>query len=235
MIYSKANLLASVMASKDGFDGALNGLRLNEDGSTVAGSKRGLMVVSPVVQSIPKPRVVEAYECGTGGEGKVLELAHVEKVLKNISKDKRAELQHCALTADRENTGKVELTTWDRAGEHRISYPPKPNSSYPNWQEGIKRVVPAMEDEGAVRICVDRRELIHALKALGDACPDRGDWAPVWLQVGNGGMLLRAQNDLTNQTAMAVVLPHEKVGGWLKWSRWERGIWKKIKKIFKRK
>jgi hypothetical protein len=94
--------------------------------------------------------------------------------------------------------------------------------------------VPTADDEGAIRLCVNSKELIHALKALEEACPARGNYSPVWIQIGGGGMLLRSQNDLTKQTAMCVVLPHEKIGGWLKWSNWEMKIWGGLKKVLKK-
>lgn len=232
MLYSKANLLARAMSSKDSFDQAMNGLYLTNDGATVGGNPRGIMVVSPVVVKVPTPRGIEEEEIRSES-GMVLELDHVDKVIKNISKDKRTELQHCALTVCSDSR-KVELTTWDRSSVHKISNPPKMQNNFPNWKDAVKRIVPKADDEGAIRLCVNSKELIHALKALEEACPARGDYSPVWIQIGGGGMLLRSQNDLTKQTAICIVLPHEKIGGWLKWSNWEEKIWGGIKKVLKK-
>jgi hypothetical protein len=220
------------MASGDPYDQALNGVRLNADGSTVGGNPRGMMVVSPTVVPVPTPRGVNAVEQTPGERGIVLELGHVEKVLKAMPKEKRMELQHVALTRGLDER-KVEIATWDRTTVQRISAPPKSAADYPDWREAVKRIAPTADDEGAARVCVNRRELERALKAIGDACPDKGDWAPVWIQFGGRGLLLRGQNYLTQQTAIVIVLPHEKVGGWLQWSTWEKQIWAVVKKLIK--
>ena len=50
-IYHKSNLQVVNVASKDGFDRALNGVRFEPDGSTVAGNGKILMAVSPADES----------------------------------------------------------------------------------------------------------------------------------------------------------------------------------------
>lgn len=233
MLLSKANLTAKELASGDEFDQGLNGLRIEPDGATVGGSRRGMMVVSPVERRVPLPTGVDEDETDVGEGGLVLELGHVEKICKAMPRDKRNELQHVALTSGKD-TRKVEVACWDRTTAHRIASPAKMSRGYPDWRPAVTRVVPEPDTDNATRVCVDRRELIHALKALGDACPDKGDWSPVWLQASSAGVLLRAQNYMTGQTAMAVVLPHERVGGWLDWSTWERRIWGAVKTVKKR-
>lgn len=237
MLLSKSNLAARQLASKDEFDRGLNGLRVEEDGATVGGNRRSMMIVSPVERPVPTPRGIEPIGVGVGGA--IMELSHAEKIEKNMPRDKRHELQHVAIVEGRDPR-KLAVATWSRADHTTIERPAKQGAPYPDWRVAVRRVAESEEDEGAGRVCVNRKELIEALKALGDACPDKGDWGPVWLQMGRGGsgLLLRGQNYLTNQTAMAILLPHERVGGWLKWSDWERRIWdgakKAVKKVLKK-
>ena len=235
-VYSKANLMVSKVASKEAFDRGLHGVRLEPDGSTVGGSKRGLMVVSPVDvrKAVVPPKVGEP--AGVGDQGIIVSLPHVADVIKNMPKATgRAELQYVVLTKG-SDLGKVEFTTYDHTSMHKISQSAKTDRSYGDWKASVRRIVPDPTVSGS-RVVVSRKELIRMLQALDSACPEKGGYDPVWIQFGEGGLVMRCHNWMTGQVALAIAMPFERPVAWLDWSAWEQKIWagvKKIKKIVRR-
>jgi hypothetical protein len=102
--------------------------------------------------------------------------------------------------------------------------------------EGPDRV----EGDGVARAVVSRKELIGLLQALDGACPAQGGFDPVWLEFSSsgGGIVMRSQNGMTGQVAIAIAVPHGQGVGWLEWGGWERKIWgavKKVRKVLRRK
>lgn len=83
-----------------------------------------------------------------------------------------------------------------------------------------------VERSSRVRVVVNRRWLIGALKAIDAACPDAEARAPVWLSAGdNGELVLRSVNMRTDQRALAVGQAYDVARDeWLDDSTWERRL-----------
>jgi len=247
MIVSKPNLQVIAVASKDEFDQGLNGLRLEPDGTTVGGnsSREGvtMMAVSPAIRGKARiPSVGEEAEIPASGL--VLDLSLVEDVIKNMPKVKRPELQYAVMTKH-QDARRCEFTTNDMRKEKKVSDIPK-MVGYPDWRKVLQQVVAGPNGEGAgdeesvARVCVNRKYLINLLKALEASCPDKGDYNPVWIELGKGGsgLMLRCVNWTTGQRAIGFIQAFTSREGWLEWSDWERKLWgvvKKVKKLLKRK
>jgi len=224
-LYSKANLVVGSVASKDSFDRALNGVRFEPDGSTVAGNAKVLVAVEGVNPNGMAARVYpDVGERGSPGDnGVVLEVDHVDEALKNIPKDKRIELQHCAMTKGHDDASIVELTTVSAGGRERRTADRPKRDPYPDWK-GVVRKVRSTEDGGeAIRVCVNRTDLIDLLKTIEAACPDKGKDCPVFLEIGQG-IVARSVNRDTGQNAIGAINSYNTRGQWLPESDWVRGV-----------
>jgi len=234
-VYSKANLMVAKVASKDEFDRGMHGLRLEADGSTVGRSKRGMMIVSPADPNkahVP-PKVGD--QVTPGDEGMIIELDHVDKVVKNMSKDRRPELGYVTMTKCTDPR-MAEFTCCGIRDMHRVSQLPKADKRYPDWRAAVRKVLPSWEVEegdGVARVVVSRKELIGMLQALDGACPAQGGYDPVWMEFSSegGGIVLRSQNTMTGQVAIGIAVPFGQGVGWLEWGRWEWRIWEGVKKV----
>ena len=231
MLLSKSNLSVVAVASRKEFDRGLNGVRIEPDGSTVAGNGKVLMAVSPVDGArIHFPEVGE--RASVGERGVVLRNDHVEEALHVIPNDKRVSLQHVALTKAKVSS-QIEMTTMSTTGRVRSVADAPKNDVYPDWKavmrlvrSGGKEVAERGLKTGIVRVCVNRKELIGLLKAMESACPDKGDENPVEIEIGRG-VVLRCFNRDNGQRAIGAlnayvqrglngetVVPHTPMNGW---------------------
>ena len=234
-VYSRSNLMAAKVASRDEFDRGMNGLRLEPDGATVGGSKRGMMIVAPAEASRAHVPPKVGAQATPGNEGMVLELEHVDKVLKNMPKDKRAELQYVSMTVCND-VRMAEFTCCGLRDMHKVSQLPKADKRYPDWRAAVRKMLPSpdrVEGDGIARVIVSRGELISMLQALDGACPAAGGYDPVWMEFSSegGGIVMRSLNNLTGQVAIAIAVPHGQGVGWMEWGRWERSIWGVVKSV----
>jgi len=232
VIYSQANLLAHLAASKDEHDRGLCGLRLEPDGSTVAGSASSFLAVSPadVGRAAVPPSVGEL--ASVGDVGLVVRLDLVEDALRSMPKVKKPELLYAAFTRHRD-VRRAEFTTYDMRKEKRVSDLPK-NDRYPDWREAFRKVLPAGTE--GTRVVVNRRELQDLLRAIEKACPDKGDYNPLYLEVSpeGKGIVLRAVNHMTGQRVLGVLRAFSRGSGWLEMSGWEKSIFGKAVKLVRR-
>jgi hypothetical protein len=212
MLLSKSNLAVAAVASTNPYDGALNGVLIAEDGSTVASNGRVVLAVGPAREGVGFPDVGPLASVGSGV---VLRPEFVEEAEGIIPKDKRVSLQHVAITEARD-PGKVELCTIDKSGrERRVADRPK-RERYPDWQGVIRKA------GGSLRVAVARGDLLSLLRAMERAAPDDGT-SPLFLEVGQRGVVLRAASKETGQRVIGVA-QGLRVEGWLAQDAWERGI-----------
>lgn len=236
MLFSKANLTVKEVASQEPTAVGINCIHFNSDGSTVAANEKVMMAVGPVDPTkVHFPDVGEHTEPKAfSSSGISIPLDLIEKVIKNIPKDKRVSLQHVAMTKDRDPR-KVKFTTTDMTHEQSVAGYPKPEP-FPSWEGTFTRI----RGEGGVKICVNRKDLIDLLNALESACPDRGGDNPVFMEVNpeGKGIVLRCVNRETGQRAIGAMSCYNTDGHWLPADLWERGVFaivtKTIKKIIKK-
>ena len=221
-LYSKFGLAVAMVASKDVRDVALNRVHLASDGSTVASNGRALLAVSPPLPA--KARTfpqVEADMAETPANGVGMSLADVARVRRNFPTEKRPSLQFAQLT--RCDDTKVELMTTDGKTHLKVAGA-LARGKFPRWR---KVLAAAKKQANKARFCVDRQSLILALQAIDKACPDRGGYNPVFVEIGEplDAVVLRSQNFETGQVALGIVRPLQVVD-WLKPGDWERGLGK---------
>ncbi len=232
MLFSKANLTVALVASKDPFDRALNGVQFEKDGSTVAGNKKVLVACGPTREDLVHWPDSAGAQVSPPEKGMVLPLEVVEEVKKNIPRDKRISLQHVALTRV-EDDSRVGLTSVNARGDSTTkSTMPKP-FPYPDWKVVVRRV----RGEGdLVRMCLNRKDLIHMLRTLETAAPDKSGTNPVFIEVGKDGrgLVARCLNHETGQHVIgAISLYKLPVGQWMKRDRWEQEVFGERKKVRK--
>ncbi len=232
MIYSKANLLVSKVASKDQFDRGLNGVRFEPDGSTIAMNGKGsvIMAVSPAdpIRAQFPDKVGDQMD--PGDEGLVMSLEAIEKTLKGMSRDKRIALQYIGMLRSKD-PARVALASVDERG-NPSSYASLPKRErFPKWRAILKGL------RGPIKICVNRKDLIELLSAMEAACPDKGGVNPIFMELDSDGkgILIRCLNHDTQQRAIGGVSRYDTKGQWLSETDWERGLFFQIKKAIKRR
>jgi hypothetical protein len=222
-LYSKANLQVAAIASANPYDGPLNGVFLDPDGSTVACDGNGLLAVGPA-RDVHFPDVGKRGTPGAGGI--VLKPDFVEEAARIIPKDKRLSLQHVALTIGAEPQ-KTEFATIDKSGRVRRVAEYAKRERYPDWRAvAQKAIAPKITPDGSpgrtVRVAVGRKTLLAVLRALVDACPETGD-APVILEIGSG-VVLRATNRETGQRVVGVASAFAVADDAIAPDAWERTV-----------
>ena len=221
-LFSKFGFAVVDVASKDTTDVALNRVHLAADGSTAASNGRALLAVSgpapAKAATFPDAREpeVEAPEDGIG-----MQLTDVLRVKRNFPGDKRPSLQYAQLTQCDTERGRVELMTTDGKTHQKVAGMPA-RGKFPKWKTVL---ADARKRAKKARICVDRQSLIKLLSAIEKACPDRGGFNPVFIEIGEleDSVVLRSHNYESGQTALGMVTPLQ-AAGWLEESAWEKEI-----------
>lgn len=203
MHLTKSNLLIAGVASKDKEDGPLRALRMEDDGTTVAACSTMLLAMEP-----------SPANQGKREEGARVNLRpeHVDAVLKAGGRSEGARV----VPALKE--GEVALETSKGVlGDRPLG------AVYPDWRS----MIGAVKGSEEVRLCVNRKELIALLQAVERACPDRSGLAPLFLEVGSKGIVVRAESHETGQRALGVVKGYDTKGHWLEKNRWEKRVMRK--------
>jgi hypothetical protein len=248
MIFSRANLSVVAVASRDPFDKGLNGVRVEPDGSTVAGNRRMILAIGPVDSEGGEGGGVffpVGGRVGVGDEGVVLPVDLVSEALGDLPRGSRPELQYAAVTGRGGDgvggagvgagAGKVELTTVNAGGrERRVADYPK-RERFPDWRAVVRGIRGGGGDGVVARMVVNRKDLIALLGAMDEACPDKSGENLVWIELGRG-MVLRSFNRETGQRAVGSITV-SKVGagteGWLPLDWWEEGVMGVVRKVVK--
>lgn len=221
ILYSKANLtVVDVAAKPHGRVPGLNCVHFSPDGATVAADGQVFLAVEPAnAGQVHFPDV--GGDASIGPEGVNVPSDIVHRVRRNIPRDKRVSLQHCAMTR---NDEKVEFTTTDQRKEQRVACSPV-QGEYPRWKSVLRK---ARQKADRGRICVNRRALRSLLEAMDAACPDKAGDHAIFIEVGGerDSLVLRAVNHETGQHAVGMVSPLDTGGRWLKPSKWEQGVLK---------
>jgi hypothetical protein len=190
-------------------------VKINSDGSTVAANGKVVMAVGPVDESRAHfPDVGERSR--PGPEGISLPLETIERVVKNLPKEKR--MQHAAITKSRDPR-KFKLTTTDMVHEQSVEVLPKPER-FPDWKGVFRKVRGA----GSMRICLNRKVLIDLLKAMEEACPDSGGENHLYIEMNPDGvgLVLRSVNRDTGQRAIGGITAYKTGEHWLPKDAWEQ-------------
>ena len=74
------------------------------------------------------------------------------------------------------------------------------------------------------RIVVNGKRLVELMQTIMSACPDAGEYNPVWIEFGsrNDALFVRALNTQTGQYALGMVNPLDVSGHWLRTGDWEK-------------
>ena len=225
LIYSDSNLKVVAVASTDSHDRALNGVRFEADGSTVASNGRMLMAVGPVKGGVKFPATA-GERMSIGKAGLVVAVDAVNKALRYMAKGKTLALRHIALTTV-PDPARVGFTSLDAKGDPTtIGTLPKVDK-FPDWRAILRRL-----GRGKVsRVALNRRDLIELLKALEAASSDSGDVSPVFLEIGEGGVIARTVNRATDQRIIGALNVYKvREGSWLERDDWEESIFKTKRK-----
>lgn len=219
MVYSKANLTVGLVASRDSSNVALNAIRLNGDGSTVATNERVICAVGPLdTQRIRMPDV--GPQASPGDSGVSVSLDDLSRVEKTLPKDRHPQLQCVAMTKPR-NPDEVTLTTTDLVRKQHVDIHPV-NEPFPDWQNLFRGLAAG----SGVKLCLNRTDLLLALATLDKACPDRGTTDCVFIEINPEatGLIMRCHNRETNQRAIAAMRAQNTNGQWLPCDMWERSV-----------
>jgi len=219
---TRSNLAVAGVASSDQKEPALNRVHLDPDGSTVASNGSALLAVGPPdAERIAAFPSTDHEEPELPEDGIGVNLKTVADIKRNLPAEKRIALQQTAITrCDQEQ---IDLLMTDGTQAKILSTAPM-RGKFPYWKQLISS---ARGRATKARICVNRRLLIKLLRALDEACPDRGNFTPVFLEIGDreDALILRSQNYETRQRAVGLLVPTAiKDNGWLDESEWEQEV-----------
>jgi hypothetical protein len=221
MLFSKANLAVVEVASSEAHQEELNAVHFEKSGVSVASNGRVLVAVGPAKTEeqvgfpsyASNPKELDEY-------GVLLSKDVVSRVYKSLPKDEKgAGTRHMQLS-NVQDKHRVGLTTVSLTGDpNTLACVPK-RRRFPNW----KRLLRAFKrGQDVHRVCINRRDLVEALKTLEAVAPDKGGINPLFIEVGeNSGMLLRCASFETGQHALGYVNSVDTKGEWLKLHRWEK-------------
>ncbi len=238
MKLSKANLLTVKVASQSKNDPALNQVRVEEDGTTVAADGQVVMVVEPAEygdRGIPPglPDFKNEIDIPEGGLGIPVDI--VEETLRNIPKGKLGlELGYAVLTGLDQDKRSLEITTTD-LNMHRKTEGKLARRHVPEYKSFL-RLARRSVDKGGGRVCVDRKALIKLVAAIDSACPDSLN--TVFLEFGeqsSDGLLVRAKSAETGQHVIGYLNPLDTGDQWLSMNEWERKTCAQLKGKKKKK
>jgi len=220
LFFTKANLQVVQTASRDKDHRAFNIVRIEEDGSTVASNGRLVMVVSPSPNVTYWPeRACEP--CNPPQQGLAFAPEVIDVLLKQIGRATKAPFVCLSKHIDPNRVGFTTVN--DRADPTTHAATPR-RGKWPNWREFFQ----GFRKRKRVRICINRKDLIHLLKAMEAACPDKGGINPIYIEVDEDGKHLfgRCENFETDQRAIGAINAYDTSGiGWLKQTKWERSIY----------
>lgn len=230
MIFSKANCTVVKVASKDGHDNALNGVKFEPDGTTIGSNGNTLLVVSPANKDKANFPPEAGDEFDIDSRGLVLPIDVVEKVSKQISRKGKLSYQYIGLTKVKDEA-RVGCTSVDELGNPNTYAALPKNEEYPPWENMLRGL------RGGVRICLNRKDLIDLLSAIEAACPDKGGINPLFIELDpdGRGLLLRCINYDTQQHVIGGINKYDTKGKWLDFNKWELKLFKLIRKVVKKK
>ena len=223
MLFSRANLMVVQVASEHASDLGINAVRLNSDGSTTATDGKVMMSVGPM--DATRVHFPEMPQGSPGEKGLSVPLELIEDTIKNLPKDKRVSLQIAAMSPI-DHSGEVEMVTVDMHGKKKVSRRPK-REPFPPWKEHLRK----LRGTVGTKVCVNRKSLIHLLQALEEACPDKGNENPIYIEINSegAGLVLRCVNVETGQHATGGITRYN-TREWLPMDMWEREVFAVVKK-----
>ncbi len=209
MIYSRSNLVASLVTSKQ--PPILNNIHLSE-GTTVAFDGKLLVAVSPVRDGVKKEIPLPESESGT----LTVSAETIKEVLKNMPTDKKFHglLEHCDVSP----AGKFALTDGKR---HRSIAGKVFAKDFIDYKSVFRE---AKSSPIATRVVLNRHRLKQMLDFLDKACPDGSNESPVYLEFSqDNDVIARAQNPINGQRAIGYLTSYKaEEGQWLEADEWER-------------
>ena len=217
-LYTKYNLAVAEVASRDAKDIMLHRVHFAPDGSTVASNGRALLAVSPPnrvrAQTFPE---LDEGDARPDKDGVGLTLEDVTRVKRNFPNDRRPSLQYAQMI--RCTKIAVALLTTDGKTRQVVKGHPA-RGTFPKWKGMIAK---ARRKATRAHVCVDRQSLIKLLQAVDKACPDRGGYNPVFLEIGgpDDAIVIRARNHESVQEAVGMLTPLSVVE-WPDDSAWEK-------------
>lgn len=233
-LLSRANLGVVACASVKEFDAGLNGVRVEPDGSTVGSNGRMIMAVEPVDERLVVVREVgERVEPGTSGM--VLEKGFAEEVGKALPRGTagRGVAPVAVMTKCVADPGKAQFVTVNKHGVAKTLARRPKGAKYPDWKKSVREAVGV---GGIVaRVAVSRKELLQLLTAIDKAVPDPAKELPVFIEIGEKGMLLRAADRLTGQRVLGALGVVHGQDEWPEYGGFERGVLNVEKKSVKRR
>lgn len=227
MILGKHNLLAHLVSAPDKDIPVLDCLFVESDGSSVAGSRKGIIVVSPVRDDIAEAVPLKSSPCGSVA----IVTETIKDVLKIIPMDKKFNglLEHVDM---RETDNGVIFTSTDGKRQKQIAGKVTEHR-YTNYKEVFSRVLSQKEGH---KIVLNFKRLSVMLDALERICPDSSGKNPLYIEFSEANdIILRCENRRTGQRALGVMWSYKgKQGEWLELNKWEQGIIAdgKTKKVF---
>lgn len=226
-ILSKANLQVVTISSAEKAIPALNNLRVESDGTTVAANGRVVLAVSPVKEKTKESVIID--ETQLPEEGCTVPAETVRDVIKNMPKDTNfgGLLEHC------------DLSVKDTKGQFLMKDGKKPikiggslyRHEYVKYREILGNAL-----KGTLlssRVVLNLKRFKSLINALDKVCPDSSGETPAFIEfTPNDDIVVRAVNPTNGQRAVAVMSSYKFAEGqWLEHSEWEENFYRNLKQL----
>lgn len=217
MILGKNNLLAVAMSNPDKDIPVLDCLFIERDGTTVAGSRKAILCVSPIDEEIKEGVQLRENKCNSVS----VSSETIKDVLKIIPRDLKygGLLEHVDI---RETDKGIIFTTTDGKRQKQIAGKIV-DHRYTNYREIIKRALTTRESK---QIVLNRKRLLSLLDTMEKICPDSSGKSLIYIEfTENNDIVLRCENRKSRQRAIGVMWSYTGVEGkWMDLDDWENGF-----------
>lgn len=217
MILGKNNLITVAMSSPDKDIPVLDCLFIEHEGTTVAGSRKAILCVSPVDDEIKEAVQLRESKCSAVS----VSSETIKDVLKIVPRDLKygGLLEHVDV---RETEKGVIFTTTDGKRQKQIAGKVV-DHRYTNYREIVKKALTSRESK---QIVLNRKRLLALLDTMEKICPDGSGKSPIYIEFSErGDIILRCENRKTRQRVIGIMWSYSGVEGkWLELNDWEKGF-----------
>ena len=221
MITSKNNLSIVNLTTVDKKIPILDCIRIESDGTTVAGNGKSFMVVSPVSDEIQK-KLVFYNEFKEDSLPVNITSTSTKKMMQSITsnKDYNGMLEHAVITSKEE--GKVEFVLYDGAQHHFIEGKVNP-MPYAPYKKLYQR---ALSNKKEIQVVVNAKRLLPLIETMLKVSQDASDFSPMFIEfTDEKDIIIRMMNPKTGQRCIGLMWSYKgNEAKWLEPDQWEEEL-----------
>jgi hypothetical protein len=230
MIIAKDALAGAIsIAQSDKLIPALSHIAIEPDGTIIAMNRNIVFACEPVKETFAKKVPIENKE-HIPHERIYFTIETAQTILKSIPRDNlfKKLLEHAVIITKQDSLA-TEVYTTDGRERHNIRVHRAQVRMFPDWKMAFAGKMG--EQKVNKHVIWNRKRLQGAVAAIENACKYDGEFAPIFLFMGDQRVLWRSVNELTGQRMLIVFSDSEIEGGWMELNDWESNLLSQRKRI----